>query len=57
MAFAITDIIDPQNDFEQYLEVQVNEYVYDVNLGQKLNVIQYETHRCSDAELGLDNSQ
>ena len=57
MAFAVADIIDPENDFEQYLDVSVKEYYYDINLEQRINITRIETHRCSDEELGLDTSE
>ena len=43
-----------ENDFEEYLDVNVIKYNYEA--GSPLNFEVLETHLCSDAELGLDDT-
>ena len=56
MAFAVADPTNPIDDFEDYFVVRAKQYSYDVNTSFTINERYFESHRCSDAELGLDDS-
>ena len=57
MAFGIVDIEHFDYNFEEYYDVYAMEYSYDIDKnGDELEIKRFETHQCSDAELGLDDS-
>ena len=55
MAFAIADLGNHESGFEEYIDVNV--LLYDYQAGSHLEFEFLETHPCSDAEIGLDNTK
>ena len=55
MAFAIADYGNHESGFEEYIDITVTQYDYRGGSNYEFEVL--ETHPCSDAEIGLDNTK
>ena len=55
MAFAIVDLGNHEN-FVEYVEAIVFDFAYNDEFDSYPRLTELETHSCSDAELGLDDS-
>ena len=56
MAYAIVDLGNPETNFIEYVEAKVFDFAYINEFDTLPRLTDLETHACSDAELGLDNS-
>ena len=56
MAFAIVNLGNPENNFIEYVEAKVFDFAYINEFDTLPRLTELETHSCSDAELGLDDS-
>ena len=54
MAFGILNPLKPEDKFEEYFQAEVYQYQYDDE--GNFSIKFFETHQCSDSELGLDES-
>ena len=55
MAIAIADLYNHESGFEEYIDITVTQHDYQA--GSHLETEVLETHPCSDAEIGLDNTK
>ena len=56
MAFEIVDLGSPEKKFIEYVEAKVFDFAYINEFDTLPRLTELETHSCTDAELGLDNS-